>query len=352
MIRVLIAEDSSTVRELLEHVLGADPEIVVVGTAKDGVEAVAHTKRLRPDVIVMDINMPNMDGLEATKHIMIEAPTPIVIVSATVDVREASASVAALNAGALALLAKPPGVGAPAFEESVRQLVSKVKAMAGVKVVRHWRAESARIRPLPPAVVSPTSQIRVLAIGASIGGPATLAKILSFLPVDFPVPILVVQHIARGFIAGFASWLNTECPLKVRVAEAGEPLAPSTVFIAGDDLHMGVSRQCRIRLNNAEPIGGFRPSATYLFERVAEVFGSSAAAVILSGMGEDGVAGLRAIRDAGGYVIAQDEASSVVFGMPGAAISAGLANTVLPPPLIAKCLIRMVATEQLAEIKE
>lgn len=352
MIRVLIAEDSVTVRELLKHVLGADPEIEVAGAAKNGLEAVEMTKRLRPDVVTMDVNMPVMDGFEATKRIMIEMPTPIVIISASVNVREVSVSMAALHAGALALLEKPSGIGSPKFEESIRHLVSTVKAMAGVKVVRHWRQRSAPPRlPSMPDVPLP-SQVRVVAVAASTGGPAALGRILAELPAQFPVPILVVQHIARGFVGGLASWLNTTCSMKVKVAADGDPLTPSTVFLAGDDFHMGVSPDSRIKLDDAQPIGGFRPSATYLFESVSRMFGRSALALILTGMGHDGVEGLRAVRTAGGRVLAQDESSSVIFGMPGAAIAQGLVDNVLPLSSVGECLMTMIASTGATKSKE
>jgi two-component system, chemotaxis family, protein-glutamate methylesterase/glutaminase len=339
MIRVLIAEDSSTVRMLLQHVLTADSEIRVIGTANDGLEAIAHTKRLKPDLVVMDINMPKIDGLQATKHIMIEQPTPIIIVSATRDVRETSLSVAALNAGALALLSTPSGVE-PEFEQSARQLVATVKAMAGFKLVRHWPPREMVARAPRLDAAAPFSA-RVVAIGASTGGPSAIAKILSGLPSNFPAPILMVQHIAKGFAPGLASWLNTISPLKVKIAAAGEQVMPSTVYVAGDDTHLAVSQQLRIRLDDSQPIGGFRPSITHLFESAARAFGQSALAVILTGMGQDGVAGLRAVRNARGRVIAQDELTSVVFGMPGAAIAEGLADLVLPLPDISEHLMRM-----------
>lgn len=344
MIRVLIAEDSVTVRELLQAVLGADPEIVIAGTAKNGLEAAEMTKRLRPDVVTMDINMPVMNGFEATKQIMIEMPTPIVIISASVDVREVGVSMAALNAGALALLEKPAGVGSPQFEESVRHLVSTVKAMAGVKVVRHWHQ-----KPSPPPLPllgdrPPRLRTRIVAIAASTGGPAALGRVLSDLPANFPVPILVVQHMARGFLEGLASWLNTTCSLKVKIAAAGDPLTSSTVLLAGDDRHLGVTDDFLVKLDDGPPIGGFRPSANYMFASVGAVYGPSAIGLILTGMGQDGIEGLRQLRVSGGRVLAQDEESSVIFGMPRAAIDAGLADKVVPLPSIGKHLADMIVT--------
>ena len=342
MIRALVVEDSLTVQEFLVEVLRSDPQIEVVGTAKNGLEGIEMTKRLRPSVVVMDINMPKMDGLEATKRIMIESPTPIVIVTASMNVRDVNVSMSALRAGALALLDKPLGIGDVNSEVSARHLVATVKAMAEVKVVRHWAATAPRsLLPLP-AVPRPPRQIRVIAAAASTGGPAALARLLADLPASFPVPIVIVQHIAQGFVGGFASWLSTVCPLRVKIAADGEPLLPSTVYLAGEGGHTGVSHESRIVLDSAPAIGGFRPSATYLFDSAGKAFGPSAMALMLTGMGQDGVDGLRALRANGGQVVAQDESSSIVFGMPGAAIAAGLADCILPLPSIGPHVVRMV----------
>lgn len=341
MIRVLVVEDSATVRQFLIGVLSADADIEIAGTAKNGIEAIEMTRRLRPDVIAMDINMPVMDGFEATKRIMIEEPTPIVIMSATMDVRDVNVSMNALRVGALALLEKPPGPGASSFEESIRHFVSTIKAMAGVKVIRHARQPVTPARVLAAVDLPAANQVRVIAMAASTGGPAALGRILADLPARFAVPILVVQHMARGFIGGLASWLNTTCALKVEVAADQDILVPSTVYLAGEDCHLGVSRGARIALDDSPPIGGFRPSATHLFDSVGKAFGPSALAVMLTGMGQDGVEGLRTIRASGGRILVQDEPTSVVFGMPGAAISAKLADKVLPLSSMSEALIHM-----------
>jgi len=352
MLRALIAEDSTTVRELLVGILESDPEIMIVGTVKNGLEAVEATGRLRPDVVIMDINMPVMDGLEATRRIMIETPVPIVIVSATVDVRDVAVSMNALQTGALAVLAKPPGVGAPGFAAAVGQLLSTVKAMARVKVVRHWPAMPAPVPPPPSGGAPHPRGVRVIAVAASTGGPAALARILSHLPADFPVPILVVQHIAAGFVCGLAAWLDSVCAPRICVARDGERLAPATVYLAGDDAHLTVAPGSRIVLDKAPPVAGFRPSATSLFASVADVFGATAVGVVLTGMGRDGVDGLRLLRVAGGRIVAQDEKSSIVFGMPGAAVAAGLADEVLPLASIGARLCAMAGASAAATCRE
>jgi two-component system chemotaxis response regulator CheB len=347
MIRTLVAEDSITMRELLVAVLRSDPEIDVVGEAKDGVEAVELTKQLRPDVVTMDIRMPRMDGFEATRQIMIESPTPIVIVSGSVDVREVEVSMHALRAGALTVLQKPAGPGSPEFEEQARRFVYTVKAMSQVKVVRRWRQPTAAPPP-PPRSVAPRRDVRarVVAVGASTGGPAALARVISELPGDLAAPVLVVQHIAKGFVDGFAAWLNTAGALRVKIAEDGEPLRPRTVYLAPDDRHLGVAAdRATLVVSRADAIGGFRPSATFLFDSVARAFGTTAVAVILTGMGQDGVEGLRTIHEEGGRVIGQDEETSVVYGMPGAAAAAGLVDVTLPIGSMAGRLVELVGRE-------
>jgi two-component system, chemotaxis family, protein-glutamate methylesterase/glutaminase len=334
MIRVLVAEDSETARALLVSILGSDPEIEVVGQARDGVEAVELAQRLRPDVVTMDILMPRMDGLAATEEIMITAPTRIVIVTASgaqgARADEVEGSFEMLRLGALDVLMKPPGPESPGFQRARRRLVSSVKAMSEVKVVRRWRLTAPSKLDLGAEPAGSGTRASTVAIAASTGGPPALHRLLSGLPSNFEAPVLVVQHITPGFAKGLAAWLDGVGPLRVKLAEEGEPLAPRTVYLAPDDRHLGVSDDLRVGLSDAGPIGGFRPSATFLFESVARVFGPSALAVILTGMGDDGVRGLRSVRRSGGRVIAQDELSSAVYGMPAAAIKAGVADVVLP----------------------
>ena len=346
MLRVLIVDDSPTARGLLAGILGSDPDIQIVGEAANGAEAVQQTKALRPDLVTMDVHMPHMDGYGATKEIMIHMPTPIVIVSASLGARDVAATMQALAAGALTVLEKPAGAGSPHFEAQARQLIATVKAMADVKVVRHHRANKS-IEPIPspvlPRISSRVARARIIAIAASTGGPAALQTILSQLPAKLPVPIVVVQHISRGFITGLATWLGSVCKLDVRVARDGQPLVPGTVYLAPEDKHLGVRGRTGIARMDEPPVGGFRPAGTVLFESVAQSFGSDMVAVILTGMGEDGVRGLRAVREASGTVIAQDEATSVVFGMPGVAIAQGLADDVLPIEAIATRLLELTA---------
>jgi two-component system chemotaxis response regulator CheB len=332
MIRVLIAEDSPTARALIASILATDPEMVIVGEAEDGMQAIRLAALRRPDVIVMDIRMPHVDGFEATKRIMADTPTPVVIVTATAAPDDLQVSLNALRAGALTVLAKPAGPAAPDFEDTCRRFVRTVKSMASVKVVRRWLDRTSSIPASAPGskAVRSAARAKVVAIAASTGGPAALHRILSELPQRFPLPILVVQHMSPGFTEGLVRWLGANCPLTVRIPADGEPLSAGHVYVAPSDVHLGVTARPAIALSAADSIHGFRPSATHLFDSVAKAFRAEAIAVMLTGMGEDGVEGLRSIRRAGGMIIAQDETTSVIFGMPGAAIAAGLADLVLP----------------------
>ncbi|MBI4269539.1 MAG: chemotaxis-specific protein-glutamate methyltransferase CheB [Candidatus Rokubacteria bacterium] len=340
-IRVVLAEDSPVTREYLAHLLRESGAFEVVGIVGDGGAAVEATQRLRPDVVLMDIHMPRMNGYEATRRIMERTPTPIVLISASLDRDEVGMSFEALRAGALTVLGKPVGLGHPEAAATVEQMVSTLRLMAEVKVVRRWPAAPAPAPPPAPVPVLPMRRARLVAIGASTGGPAVLAEILGRLPAGLAAPVLVVQHIAPGFVGGLGEWLGGQTPLAVRVAQAGEPLNAATVYIAPDGHQMGVTRDGRISLVNDAAADGFRPSATYLFESVARAMPLLSVGVLLSGMGRDGAAGLRALRDAGGLTIAQDRETSVIFGMPAEAVRLGAAAYVLPPEEIAALIAHL-----------
>jgi two-component system chemotaxis response regulator CheB len=333
---------------MLVSLLMEDPEIQVAGEAKNGLEAVDMARNLRPDVIAMDIVMPEMDGFEATKSIMTQNPTPIVIISNVVNVREIQVSLQALKAGALTVIKKPGGPGTEEGETDRSIFVSTLKIMSQVKLVRLWTDPSKKtdVRPRRslPRKFPDGIKGRVVVIAASTGGPAALNRIFSELGGDFPAPILVVQHMAPGFITGCAAWMNGNSSLRVKVAEEGESPQPGTVYLAGDHRHLGVSALPTLAYSNAAPIGSFRPSGTSLFESAAKVYGSSTIALVLTGMGSDGVAGLKAVKDAGGLVMAQDEDSSIVFGMPGEAVKSGQTDMIVPLPEIAPLLTDILSS--------
>ena len=340
LIKVLIAEDSPVVREFLIHILGSDPDIRVVGTANNGEEALDAVKRYRPDVITMDTHMPKMDGLEATRRIMETHPTPIVVVSGSTDPRENMTMFHAMEAGALAVLRRPAGIGHPDYEDTARELVQTVKLMSEVKVVRRW--PQTRREPILPVAAKlaagKTEKVKVIAIGASTGGPPVLQTILAMLPRDLPVPVLIVQHMATGFIMAFVEWLAQSSGLPVHVAAHGEYLVPGHAYVAPDEFQMKVEHGGRIVLTSDAPENSLRPSVSYLFRSLAEVYGGGVAAGLLTGMGRDGADELLALKEKGAVTFAQDKESSVVHGMPGEAIRLDAATYVLSPDKIAAVL--------------
>jgi two-component system, chemotaxis family, protein-glutamate methylesterase/glutaminase len=293
----------------------------------------------------MDIHMPIMDGFEATRQIMETLPTPIVIVSGSTGTREVSSTFRAIEAGALAVVRRPPGMNHDAFEADSKELIQTVKLMSEIKVVRRIpRLKSERV-PVPPSIgeaPKASTGIQIAAIGSSTGGPLVLQKILSGLPLELPFPVLIVQHIALGFVNGFVEWLAGTSHLPLRVASHGEHPLPGHGYIAPDGYHMGVESGLRIVLSDHAPENGLRPSVAYLFRSVAQVIGPRAVGVLLTGMGRDGAEELKMMKDKGAITIAQDEESSVVHGMPGEAIKCGAATYVLSPESITTLLATSV----------
>jgi two-component system chemotaxis response regulator CheB len=348
MIKLLIVEDSPVAQELLTYIFTSDPAIKVLGVVKNGVEALEAVKRKRPDVITMDIHMPIMDGFEATRRIMETVPTPIVIVSSSTGETDVSSTFRAIEAGALAVVRRPPGVNHKAFEAASMELIQTVKLMSDIKVVRRIaQAPKTRLAALLP-VSSPlkgTHKIQAIAMGASTGGPPALKTILSGLPKAFPVPVLIVQHIAQGFTADFTEWLAGASGFPVRVASHGENHEDGCGYVAPEGFHMGLEGGLRIALSSLGPENGLRPSVSYLFRSVAQVLGPAAVGVLLTGMGRDGAVELKMLKDGGAVTIAQDKESSVVHGMPGEAIKLGAATYVLPQEGIAALLAELVKHE-------
>ncbi|MDP3478223.1 MAG: chemotaxis-specific protein-glutamate methyltransferase CheB [Desulfoprunum sp.] len=342
MIRVLVVEDSPVARELLTHILSSDAGIQVIGTVVNGKEAVEFVMHNKPDLITMDIHMPEMDGFEATRTIMGTNPVPIVIVTGSSNMRELETSFRAIEAGALTVIQKPQGLGHPDYEKNAKNLITMVKLMSEIKVVRRWaRTAERRSQPQRENVYNIAAQpatVKVVAIGASTGGPPVIEKILAELPHDFPAPVLIVQHMAEGFIPGFAEWLGQTSSLPVHVAFHGSITRPGHVYIAPDGTQMRVDANGRIVCAGDAPENGLRPSVSYLFRSIAEVFGKNAVAVLLTGMGKDGAAELKLMQDKGAITIAQNEESSAVFGMPGEAVKLGAARYVLPADKIAAVL--------------
>ncbi|HEX9023669.1 MAG TPA: chemotaxis-specific protein-glutamate methyltransferase CheB [Geobacteraceae bacterium] len=341
MIKVLVVDDSPVVREFLTQILESDPGIRVIATACNGEEAVRTVAEKSPDVVTMDVHMPGMDGYEATRIIMETKPVPIIAVSGNFDPGEVAMTFHALEAGAVAIVARPAAMGHPDHEKTAGELIRYVKAMSQVRPIRRWpkavRGETAACTP-DAASLGKAPRIRLVAIGASTGGPFTIQRILAALPRDFPLPLLVVQHMARGFIAGFAKWLSQSTGIPVKVAAHGEPPRPGHAYVAPDGFNMGVDREGRIELMEGTGGIGHCPSVSHLFRSVAEVYGKASVGILLTGMGKDGAAELLLMKERGAVTIAQDRASSVVYGMPGVAESLNAASFVLSPDSIAELL--------------
>jgi len=335
-INVLLVDDSPSSRLLLRHILESDTRFHVVGEAGGGAEALAFLKQRRPDVIVMDIHMPVMDGYQTTREIMQTHPLPIVICTGVPGPDEAADKFRALEAGALALVAKPAGPGHPQHDETAAKLVETVALMSEVRVVKRWPRERVThgSASLPqPGGKSPS--VDVIAIGTSTGGPPVLQSILSGLPANLPAPVMIVQHISVGFLPGLVEWLALSTRLPIHIGAHGQPMQPGHVYLAPDCYHMGIGQQKQIVLSRTEPENGLRPSVSFLFRSVASVCSSRAIAVLLTGMGRDGAQELKELRQLGAITIAQNAESSVVHGMPGEAIRLGAAHYVLPPERIA-----------------
>lgn len=443
MIKVLIADDSPTCMEYLKSLLRAEEGFEIVGEARNGRDAIALTASLKPDVVIMDLIMPEMDGLEATSDIMANTPTPIVLVSSSQSIHEATFAMRALSVGALSVSAKPALSKDDKLVKTSTDFVRTVRLMSSVKVVRHKTIQPAlctgmqqertsrnagssnsfdivngdgsgsgtairtgssgnfgsisitdgantsttsgerntanggvtnesaplmsgkiasvqgvrsgvhhaikkelrqTLQPgvLPKRVLVPAFRPKVIAIATSTGGPPALSFILESLPFDYPIPIVVVQHIGVGFIGGMVEWLNRHVSLNVKLGKAGELLEPATVYIAPEGVHMGVLPDGRIKLFDGPHDSGFRPSANQLFESIGTAFGAESLAFVLTGMGNDGADGLAKFKEEGGFVVAQDQESCTVFGMPKAAIDSGNTDLVLPLNTIPSYLQELV----------
>jgi two-component system chemotaxis response regulator CheB len=331
VIRILIVEDSAVQREFLSFVIEESGFFEIVGTASDGEEGVEAATRLRPDIILMDCHMPKLDGIAATRIIMETCPTPIVMASASSVQGEVKITFDAVKNGALAVVNKPPAFGSPAFDRVAGELVRTLRLMSEVKVIRRWPVRSIKTNPMvsaPP--VSETSDVRAIAIAGSTGAPGVIAEILAGLAARISAPVFIVQHMAEGFVEGFAAWLTARTGMTVSVARDGELALPGCAYIAPDASQMGVSAGGQIVLSQDADDDGFRPSGTFLLRSVARAFGAHAIGVVLTGMGRDGARGLLDLRNAGGVTMVQDEQSCIVFGMPREAIELGAAAHVMP----------------------
>lgn len=341
-INVLVVDDSLVDQMLLVHIMNSDPRLHVIGTADNGVKAIALSERLNPDVIVMDVTMPDIDGLEAASRIMHTKPVPIVVCT-SLHSSDPTISFKAIEAGALALVAKPEGLAHANYHALARSLADTVVLMSEVKLVRRRPLLIHGARPALEmarlVAPKPKAAIMLVAIGASTGGPPVLQTILSGLPPGFPVPILVVQHIAPGFLPGMVSWLQLATGFPVHIAQQNEVPLPGHAYLAPDTHHMGLNASGAIVLSRNAPMNGLRPAVAHLFRSIASTpFAANVVGVLLTGMGCDGAEELKALKDHGAITIAQDAESSTVHGMPGEAIRLGGATHILTPENIAQML--------------
>ena len=355
-IRVLVVDDSSVQRRMLVSLLELDGGFEVIGTASNGAEAVPMALRLQPDVITMDLRMPIMDGLAASEAIIEQAPIPILMVTSSVSKDDQRLVAKAIAAGVLAIIAKPN------IHTDTHEFLRMVRGISKVKVIRRKpqpkptpnalsrtviaepitlpferRSSQTAIRLSPAILPSSVTRVNIIGIASSTGGPQALEPLLTRLPADFPVPIIIVQHIVEGFAASLVEWLRPLCALHIDLAQIGSPVKPG-IWIAAGGSHL-VVREGLFHSSMEMPISGQRPSGTVLFRSLVREYRNNAVGVILSGMGDDGAAGLEMMNKAGAAILAQDEASSVIHSMPSSAIRKGVVHHVMPPLEIANTLI-------------
>ncbi len=360
MIRVMIVDDSPLVRKIAADILNGTPGIQVVATAATAEFALNKLERERPDVVTMDMEMPGMGGVEAIRRIMQRFPVPVIVLSAHAR-RGAELTLQALEAGAVDFMLKPAASLSGGLDAVARELVEKVRGASGIQLRPGAGAQQAeREAAAPPSRqggrswsgsgesprASAAARYELVAIGTSTGGPVALKTVLSGLPGDFPLPIVAVQHMPPVFTKAFAERLNISCALRVKEAEDGDPLRPGQVLIAPGDYHLLVLRhplEPKASLNRREAVSGHRPSVDVLMRSVAREYGSKAIGVIMTGMGKDGAEGLRELNMRGGYVLAQDRESSVIYGMNREVIENGDAHRVVAVERIADSLLEQVS---------
>lgn len=350
-IRVLIVDDSSVFRLMLKAMLQHEPDIEVIGEATNGIEAIEMTQALKPDLITMDILMPYIDGIEATRRIMNEWPTPIIVITSSTQLIEPATSFEAIEQGALMVMGKPEGYAHPDFDKTHRKLLETVRIMAEVPVVKRPSSAAdeshSEIAAIPSAEYRLGSQIGLIAIGSSTGGPAALQTILSRLPSNLSVPVVIVQHISDGFIDGFAKWLQVHSKLPIHVAYDGQMLRSGNVYLAPQDNHFLINRHSSrlyAHLSQSPEVNHTRPSVDVLFQSIAQLTDLNSVALLLSGMGKDGVEGMAALKKAKAkhHNIVQDKKSAVIWGMPGSAVAQEVVDTIVPLNNLAQYLTNLL----------
>lgn len=349
MIKILIVDDSETEVAILKSLFSAEEDFEVIACAKNGKEAVELVGVLKPDLITMDIEMPVMDGFEAIRMIMTQHPTPIVVISSKLNDESLSATFQAMEAGALSVLEKPINITMPSFKLEKRKIIDTLRSMAEIKVIK--RRFYTKSKKHSPPITHPSlseNNYEIVAIGSSVGGPQALKTILEKIPRNFPIPIVIVQHMTQGFINGFAKWLDTNTHLKIKNPTHNEILMKGHVYFAPDGYHMEIARSHQhliAKLVTGKPISGFCPSITALFQSVAKVCGKNAIGILLTGMGSDGAKGLLELKHAKAHTLIQDKESAVVFGMAGVAQSLGAVDKMVELDQIADYLQKITNTD-------
>ncbi len=340
-IRVLVVDDSAFIRHTVSKHLGEDPQIKVVGQARDGLEALQQAQTLRPDVVTLDVEMPNLDGLATLECLMKEQPTPVVMLS-SLTAKGADATVRALSLGAVDFVTKP--TLAVTVGRVMEELIAKIKAAAASRVLPKALAMSTRPAAPPSRVrLSPLGRRDLLLIlGTSTGGPRALYQVVPSLPADLPAAVLVVQHMPAGFTQSLANRLDHASPLQVKEANGDDSLHVGQALVAPGGYHLLVERGGRVALDEGPTVNGVRPSVDVTMESAVKAYGSRVVAVVLTGMGRDGTQGALAIKGNGGKVIAEDESTCVVYGMPKSVVESGAADLVVPLPGIATEIVRLV----------
>ncbi len=339
-IRVFIVDDSAFMRYTINRHLGADPDIIVVGSAENGLEALKKIPSLKPDVVTLDVEMPKLDGLSTLQRLMVDCPTPVVMLS-SLTARGARTTIKALMYGAVDFVQKP--AGSKETREVMSVLIQKVKAAAGVHAGKIAPARAEIAPPSRHAVMSPFSVgDPLLVIGASTGGPKALQEVMAHLPADLPAAVLIVQHMPAGFTKSLAQRLNDLSPLTVQEAADGDRLARGLALLAPGDFHMEITSNKRVKLTKDPRRNHVRPAVDITMETAARNFGKSVLGVVLTGMGSDGTDGARLIKQNGGRIVAEDESTSVVYGMPRSVVEAGLADKVVPLPTVAGTIVEVL----------
>ena len=342
-VRVLVVDDSAFMRRVIADAIASQPDMEVAGVAHNGLDALLKVEQLQPDVVTLDVEMPDMDGLTALRHLMARYPRPVVMLSSQTQ-HGAITTLRALSIGAVDFVAKPSGAISLDFSRVREELLQKIRAAALARV----RAQVASTRRPPEATRVPRAKYpgafeHLVVIGCSTGGPRALAALVPELPAEAPTAYLIVQHMPAGFTRSLAERLDASGPIAVREAVAGDRLEGGTALVAPGDYHLRLSPSGAVELDQAARVHGVRPSVDVALESVSERFGSKTVAVILTGMGQDGAAGAAVVRQAGGYVLAEDESTCVVWGMPRAVVERGLAHRVVPLDGIAEAIASIVS---------